>query len=540
MASHRAAGLIPAAFALGVLFTSAAQAAPPTLTHLVPPGGQRGTTVTVKCQGKFDWPVAVSAPGVQAVPGKESGQLEITIPDNLAADRIWLRLHNAEGATAAAPFLIGSVQELAEKEPNNSPETAHFIEAAAVTVNGVYQKSDVDSFAVHLEAGQTLVAALDANTKLGSPVDAVLQVVTDKGFVLAENHDDVGLDPRLTITAPSSGRFIVRTFAFPATPDSSIQFFGNDTCIYRLTLTTGPFITHTAPLSAPLSEPGQVDAFGWNISPDQKLSVVAMTTNAGTGDPIELEPQGDARLLDSIRPGLAFSPSLAGVGRLRLAPFPALSTVSLPADSAATPFPVPGAVTGRLSQPREIDRYQLTLAKGQKVLVLAEGSDLDFPVEPVLKLTDPKGAVVATLDEISPKKTVLLNHTAAQDGIYELTIRDRYRTGGERSFYQLSARIEEPDFELTMSAESLVIPHDKPAELTVNVVRRGNGVGPITISATGLPDGIKVEDVTSDTKGDTASKVKLKFTTTGPAFSGAIRVTGQSNEPVELRRSARP
>jgi epoxyqueuosine reductase len=42
-----------------------------------------------------------------------------------------------------------------------------------------------------------LVAAVEANTALGSPMDAMLQVVSPRGFVLAENNDDIHLDPRL-------------------------------------------------------------------------------------------------------------------------------------------------------------------------------------------------------------------------------------------------------------------------------------------------------------------------------------------------------
>ena len=99
--------------------------------------------------------------------------------------------------------------------------------SASTTVNGRLAKAgDVDGFAVSLTRGQTLVASLEAERPLGSPMDAVLQVVSPEGLVLAQNDDDVGRDPRIVFEAPSTGTYIVRLFAFPAKPDSSIRFAG--------------------------------------------------------------------------------------------------------------------------------------------------------------------------------------------------------------------------------------------------------------------------------------------------------------------------
>ena len=40
-----------------------------------------------------------------------------------------------------------------------------------------------------------IVAVMDANRTLGSPMDGLLQVVSPRGFVLAQNDDSNGLDP---------------------------------------------------------------------------------------------------------------------------------------------------------------------------------------------------------------------------------------------------------------------------------------------------------------------------------------------------------
>ncbi len=294
------------------------------MTYLNPPGAQRGSTVTISCGGKFDWPVSVSAPGVVATPLKDSGKIELQIPANLAADRIWIRLFNAEGTSKPAPFLIGSLDDVAEKEPNNAPREAQRLDRAAVTINGALGKADVDGFAVDLLAGQTVVAALDANERLGAPMDAILQVAAADGFVLAENHDDVGLDPRLAFTARVSGTHIIRVFAFPATPDSTIAFRGGDDYVYRLTITTGPFITHTVPMSAPAGPLAPMEVAGWNIPPGTKLPVVPLASSIPTG-PLELEPAAEPRIPPEAGLGIVYHPGFGGAALVRLVPFPVIA-----------------------------------------------------------------------------------------------------------------------------------------------------------------------------------------------------------------------
>ena len=63
--------------------------------------------------------------------------------------------------------------------------------------------------------------------------------------MLEQMEDTLWFDPRIVFTAPEDGTYYVRTFAFPADPNSTIQFAGAASYIYRLTLTTGPFVDHS-------------------------------------------------------------------------------------------------------------------------------------------------------------------------------------------------------------------------------------------------------------------------------------------------------
>lgn len=526
---------------LSLMLASELSAAPPTLSHVFPAGGQRGTKVQVVCTGQFTWPPKIHAPGIEVVAGSESGKLEISIPEDLAADRVWIRLYDAEGASAAFPFLIGNSKEIVEQEPNNSPRNAQALSEAGVTINGVLQKGDVDGFAVPLAAGQTLVAAVDANARLGSPIDAILQVVSPEGTVLAENHDDRDLDPRLAFTTAIARTVIVRLFAFPSTPDSTIAYHGGANCLYRLTLTTGPFVTHAVPLAVSRENPGEVDAVGWNVPPGTRLPVVPFGA-------MRLAEQPELEVLDELRKppergfGFAFAPSLAGDARVRLTPWPALSAPVVPDPENPLLLTLPTSVTGRLARSGQSDSYRVALQKDQAVVVSVESRSLNLALDPVLSIKDPSGSVVSDVDDTGPNRDLATAFTASKDGDYRLTVSDRFRQGGERHFYLLTVRPEEPDFELSATSDAITVTPDKTAEVQVKIARRkspAGAIGPITIEPTGLPEGVTAPAVVSETSGATATTVKLQFSTTGPAFSGPLRIVGRASQPKELERVTR-
>ncbi len=529
-----------ATIGIACLLPTYALTAPPTLTHLYPAGGQRGTTVTVTCTGEFEWPVNVWAPGIEAVPGEESGTLVVTIPADLATDRVWLRIYNSEGASKVVPFLIGSLAEINEEEPNNSPDEAQALAESRFTVNGVLKENgDVDGFAVTLSAGQTLIAEVDANGPLGSPMDAILQITSDKGFVLAENHDDVGLDPRLAFTAPRDGIYNARIFAFPSEPDSTVAFRGSDSYIYRLTLTTGAYISHTIPSVVSIDNPGEVEVRGWNIPPDTRLPVVPLATALLTACG-EVENHGDQRVLTGDGIGIVQHPDFAGGARVRMVPHAVVDGIAASTMDQPKMLNPPTAVTGLLSASQQTDKYEFPLTANQSLIVTVESLGLELPLQPRVRLADPTGGEAAKFDETELADAVI-SHTTAHEGLYQLTVRDLFGQCGERCVYRLTVRIAEPDFALSTDSDSIVVNPDEPTEVVVNVQRRNapDGiVGPITIEAVDLPPGVTTEAVVSEVEGETADKVTLTFVSTGEASSGPIRIVGRASEPREIERFA--
>ncbi len=495
--------------------SSSSFGAPPAITHLHPAGAERGTTVEVTAAGTLDpWPAKVwaSGKGITVEPGKTKGKFAVTATADAAPGVYWLRAHNADGASALRPFFVGTVPEVAEKEPNDDPKKPQAIEGTAVTVNGKLDKAgDVDGFAVSLKKGQTLVASLEANRTLKSPMDAVLQIVSADGFVLDENHDYHGLDPQLAFTAPKDGTYTIRLFAFPSQPDSSIRFFGSDACAYRLTLTTGPFADHALPLAVARTEPEPVEIVGWNI------------------------PEA-ARML---RPASAeadwhSAPGIANPFRLRVEPHPVWNaTTAFDRKKELVP---PFSLGGRLTKPGSPDTFTVVGKKGQPLAVEVQSRVFGLALSPVVRVLDATGKQLARAEAALNSDTAL-SFAPTADGPFTVEVSDTYAGAGPRFAYLLRVLKQEPDYELTVASDRFAVVPGKPTSIPVKVVRKNGFAKPVEVLAKGLPEGVKLE-VTPPAKPD-PNTVTVSLTAEKPA-SGTFRLVGKVKDEPKLTRIARP
>lgn len=508
------------AVALLCLLNAAVSAAAPDIKYLLPAGAARGAAVQVTAGGNpGGWPaqVWVDRPGIQAAAAEEQGKFTVTVAAEAPPGVYWLRIYNAEGAASPLPFVVGTLSETNEEEPNDSPAKPQSLASPNGTVNGRLEKrGDVDTFAVPLTQGQTLVAAVAAHETLGSPMDAVLQIVSPRGSVLAQSDDERGLDPLVIFAAPADGIYLVRVFAFPATPDASISLAGGETFVYRLTVTTGGFLDAALPLAVSRA-PSTVEACGWNIpAADKRLA---------------LTPSADQTSVD------LFSPQWAGALSLPVVDTP-VQCETEPNDLAhPQAIEPPASVSGRIAEDGDRDAFRFRLTKGTAWRFKVESRALGYPLDSVLRLVDASGKELATSDDTGKNFDAELSFTAPADGDYTLELSDLYRHGGGRYFYRLSLEPLEPDFSLSVAQHACTVAVGKPLELPVTIDRRQNFAGEIEVAVIGLPEGVSCSPVKSAAKGDTAKTVKLTLTGSA-AFSGPIRIVGTATEPTSRRQLA--
>ncbi len=502
------------------ILASAALAAPPKVDYLFPAGGQQGQTVTVTASGTFGaWPVKtwVDREGLTVEATEKKGELKVTIAPT-AAGVYWLRLYDVEGASSPRPFVVGALPEVNDAEPNDDPQKPQTLEGS-VTVNGKLSKrGDVDSYAVQLKEGQTLVASLMANEVLGSPMDGVLQVCNARGDVFAQNDDERGLDSFLTFTAPRDGAYLVRTFAFPATPDSSISFAGAETYVYRLTITTGPYLDYTFPLAAHADESTELRLFGWNI-PSELTTMPA-------------PPGGEQEsLVISLSEG-------AGVVELPVQRRPLIVATDENSDKAPQIVALPAVISGRIESPRDQDAFRFPAVKGQKVSLRVESRSLGFPLDPLLIVTDSEGKVLAEADDAGNQRDPTVSFAPPADGEYVAIVRDVHHHGGPRYAYRLTIEPETPDFRLTLAADAFVATPGQSLEIPVTVERRNGFKGEVEVTAEGLPSGLTASTVKSLPEGETAKEVKLVLSAEAGASAGPFVIVGKSGDGDSLRRVA--
>jgi hypothetical protein len=514
-----------------------ALAKPPTLTYLDPAGGERGSVVKVTASGTFGrWPVQcwVDGRGVTASALPDKGKLSLTIASDAPPGVRWLRVFDEEGASELRPFVVGMLPEVAETEPNEAPEKAQAVDLPATINARLGGRSDLDSYSVALREGETLVASMEANSKLGSPMDGLLQVVSSGGFVLASSDDDRGLDPQIVFHVPADDRYIVRAFGYSSTPDSRIGFGGGDSWIYRLTLTTGGFLDHVFPLAVSRAEPGEVEATGWNI-PDaaRKIPVVADEASAEA---------------------VVSHPLLGNGHRVRLEPHAALVEAESAGPKDPQQIPIPSTISGRIDPASDVDAFRFSARKGQKLTIKVESRSLGHPLDPVLRLTDSARKVIAEVDDPGSSggrrgggrrrgadlgRDAELAFTAPVDGDYRVEVRDLYGHGGMRYAYRLSVTVTEPDYALTLAADRYTATPGKPLAIPVTVERRDGFDGPIEIQATDLPEGVTSSPVTSLPTGGSAKSVTLQVTSASGPTAGPFRVVGVSPKQGDGQRPPR-
>ncbi|MEJ7595323.1 MAG: PPC domain-containing protein [Planctomycetaceae bacterium] len=479
---------------------------PPAIERQIPAGGQRGTTVEVKLVGKpgdSDLRVVSEDNSIVFTPNEKKDAASVAISETARPGVHWLRFCNTDGATELKSFIIGMIPEMSESEPNAKTAEANTAELPSVTINGVLEKSgDVDTFAVTLSKGQVMICAMQANFIIGSPMDAVLQITDARGTVIAQNDDDLSLDPRVTFIAPDNGKWFVRTFAFPAAPNSTIGFAGGANFVYRLTLTTAAVVEHTEPaIRFDQDNETSLAVFGWNLeTPTASLNRDQQALTGPYSLPYPVPRSNVSSIVES----------------------------QLTSDRLLT-FPV--AVTGRVTSADDV-LFVFNANKSQKLSLSVHAQRIGSMLDPVLIVEDSQGKLIKEQDDLSgDNHDAELHLTMPADGQYRAIIRDRFRNSGDRCFYVLRCEETRPTCAATLASTAGTLKPDKSLEIPITFERKYGFAEPVDVRVEGLPAGVAFECPRSEKDGATAKSVTLKISgTSTEAFQGPIRIVAETSE----------
>ena len=477
-----ARGRAAAVFLLTV-FGAVASAAPPVVESIYPAGGQRGTSVAVTVAGKLDpWPAQVWAdtPGFKVEAGKAAGSFTVHVAKDAPVGPHLLRLYNADGASSLRCFVVGEGREQNEAEPNDEPSKANPGGELPVTINGQLEKGgDVDHYAVTLRAGQRLVASV-MGRRLGSGIDPMLHVVDPAGTTVAYAQDGLGLDPVLEYRTTVGGTHLIRVSAFAFPPAADVKLAGGKDAVYRLSLTTGPYVRRAIPSGVRRGEKAAVRLAGWNLESD-RMEVDATSAAPGARRITVAVPGGDGSLSLDVSDVAELGEGCAGTRP---------ATVALPAN-----------ITGTLAAPGEQDRFAFTAKKGDRYVFTGRGGTIGSPLDAVLRIEDAAGKQLATDDDAPGVNDPRFEWSAPADGTYTAIVSDLFGRGGEDYVYRLEAQPPTAGVTAAVTADAYALAPGKTAAVKLTVTRRDGHAAGLVAVATGLPPGVSATSAEVPAKG---------------------------------------
>jgi len=469
--------------------------------RLLPAGAAADGTVVVKVEGTFPrWPVRVwtDRGGTTWTPREEKGSFDVAVAtDGVGVHRV--RIHDEQEAASLHRFVVGTVPELAEAEPNDRPQEPQPISTLPVTINGVLEKAgDVDGYGVQLEAGQTLVAAVDAHGGPAAPLDAVLEVVDARGGYLARNLDARGLDPRIVFKATRSGRHVVRVYGFPSDPNQTIGYSGGADHLYRLTLTTGGFVAATLPAAVSRSGTTSVSASGWSLP----AGLAVLPLSAPPGDTV-----------------WAAFPGVAGV-----VPLPVVAAERLPiaAPEATAVVEPPLVASGLFTDADQPLVVRIAAKKAQPLLVSVEANGVGSEAEAAIDIRGTEGRSLLSKSDRDPPAA----WTPPADGEYAITVRDRRGGFGPGHFFRLTVIASAADLAATCESDLVTGKVGGTIDLPIAVERLRGWKEPVEFVLVDPPAGITANPVVSAVDGESAKKVTLTLKAAA-AFNGPLAVAAR-------------
>ncbi len=498
-------------FWMGLFVPLNLTAAPPVLDQIFPAAIQVGISNSVTAVGTFDpWPpqVRTDTPGLTLIATTNHGVFRVESTADTSLGPHLIRLYNSEGASAVRFLILTQDSQIAEMEPNDSFAHPQPMDVLPATINGRLAKSgDVDSYAVDLKAGQTLIASVEAYT-LQSPVDAALFLLDSRGIRVAQNHDDGRtLDPALVWTAQADCRYVVQVFGFDYPAGSDVRFAGNARCVYRLHLSNGPRLSHTLPLGVGRGTDTTLHLFGWNLP--------ASMPHAYHLGRVEF-PSDKTEVV--IRP-----PGFDGSLRLPIGMGPEiLEQEPNNLRTNANPLEIPSAVTGTIDKAGDVDYYSFSAKEGELLLFDVQSASFGFPLDPWLKIEDANGRELVRVDD-GTSADPSLEWKAPSGTHFFAVMGGLLHRGGPEYLYRLSVTRPEPTVKVTVAEDAFSVTAGKTNELKLSVTRKYGHSAPLTAVLKGLPPGVTaiVPDI-ADKGGDFT--IQLVTGADAKPFSGPIQI----------------
>ncbi|MBI9015877.1 MAG: PPC domain-containing protein [Phycisphaerae bacterium] len=515
----------------------------PHINYLYPAGGQQGNVVKIKVGGLrllAASDVLFSGSGIEVdileVPKPKETKKGRKISKNVIEDQdnpeaIYLsvkiardakpgmrdlRVVSADGISNRFRFFVGAINELTEAEDLTMDKPMQVNEFPCV-INGQIMPGDRDYIRFYATRGQKLVCDVKARVILPFLADAVpgwfQAVVTlydSKGNEVAYVDDnEFRPDPVVVFDVAKDDTYILQI-------NDSI-YRGRDDFVYRITVGQIPFIRSVFPL-------------GGKAGTKTVLQVQGVNLPSGRQD-VAFSEKGIMNVSCGVK-GFESNAKLLAVGDLN-----EVSEVKQN-DSYAKAQLVkwPVVINGKIEKVGDVDVYKISAKAQQKIVIDVDARLLDSPLDSSIELYDAKFNRLGFNDDFVGKKWYglvthhadsNLSYTFKADGDYYVKLADVQNKGGVDFGYRLKLAEPNPDFDLYVYPDNLLIGKGGTGELTVHIHRKDGFNGAVDLMVEGLGAGAKVNHAKLPAKAE-QMQFTISLPKNGPVGILRPRVFGQA------------
>jgi hypothetical protein len=543
----------------------------PRISHIMPMGGQAGTTFELKITGQdlkgvetlhFSFPgVKVETTSSELTPVEKKGKplpplntqkFKVTLPANAPLGIQDVRIVTKSGISNPRAFVVSDQKEFVEEEPNDDVPKAQRIELNS-TVNGVISVPiDVDYYVFAGKKGQRVVCSA-LTSSIDSRLNALLQLYSADGSYLGSNRNYANNDALLDAVLPADGDYHVRVCSYTYT-QGGLDYF------YRLSVTTAPWIDAVFPSVVEPGKETQVTIYGRNlpggkIDPnsvvnDRALEKVVVTLKA-SADPMALQRLAHTGMLtpvSSMLDGFDYRiKNEAGQSNPFLMTYATAPVVLDNGDNdeqeKAQKVPMPCVISGRIEKKADRDWYAFEGKKGQPINIDAFAERLGVEMDLYFQVRNEAGTLITEQDDtaeiLSPqfytanKDPQKYRFVPTADGIYYLMVSSRgaFTEYGPRYLYTVRISADEPDFRMIAMPTSPLTPEGNLVNqaggtaFTVFVWRNGNFNDNITITGENLPPGLGVKPQIISS-GQKQAVIVIHADADAKPYAGAVKIVG--------------
>ncbi|HZU38894.1 MAG TPA: PPC domain-containing protein, partial [Gemmataceae bacterium] len=561
----------------------------PQLSTLMPCGGRAGSAVTVTFTGTdLEEPQALrfSHPGIQAtpiVPPKPKAdpkkppppqppvtQFTVHIDPHTPPGFYDVRLVNRWGVSNPRTFVVGDLNEVAEKEPNDTEKQRQRVTLNTTVTGAIAAPTDVDYYVFAGKKGQRVLISCLASS-IDSRLEPEIRLYDSNNKQLALARDYKGTDALADCILPADGDYTVRVCSFTYTEGSPEHF-------YRLSITTAPWIDAIHPCVVEPGKPTHVTVYGRNLPGGTLDPTVKVRGNVLERLSVTVTPPADPQARHHLTYSGNADPRMAsldafeyrvrngaGVSNpflLALAHAPVVSaTGKQNTPQTAQPVQIPCEVAGRVLTRNEGDWFSFTAHKGETIAIDVTSDRLGSQADMYFLLRN--AANHQDIAEVDAHTEALTNNlkfyqatedpgtylfTVPADGRYELLIGSRYAGSvfGIRHYYCLRLTRPEPDFHLVVLPAADSRPdagqllQNGQQLFTVLAWRHDGWDGPINLSVDGLPQAVTCQPQML-AAGLRQTSLVLSAAPNAAAWTGDIHVKGTATINAKtITHEARP